>query len=408
MYSTISKTAYRQASVAAKIGKPQQQSPLLFPPSPDPYSAYLLLEEDEHDENGNSSSVSCCWGCCKGNCLRELPFPQDKCLTIQYSTSDGENSQTEWDRVYFIPVLGQPISSHCYYVVRAEGKHKGLVETCSTEEDMVTLCCCRYVKEICPRSLQPTNSNQQIQIISTKFGFSSKCIDSDAFPPMFLRRKNWTVVAKDMRGKHGRLAHVGGENTELRAQLPHFDFSVSQRRLPVVMAGEWYCPFIFINELGTRLEDPKFQLMESPFYKMDLEKYWEEIYSTQGMTGKDVDVDKIIKLEEVLLFGEEAIEEIRDNDGSVLFKGVGNQWGHPTGVKLSWPIIAKIRADQGRDGSEQGSGVGVKKSFSGAGMKGKFACYVVVERYVLKRMDGSIALTYSFRNVNQIQGKWEV
>ncbi|GLJ27352.1 hypothetical protein SUGI_0536750 [Cryptomeria japonica] len=104
----------------------------------------------------------------------------------------------------------------------------------------------------------------------------------------------------------------------------------------VVIVGEWYCPFIFINELGTKLEDPK--LMECPFYKMDLENFWEEIYSTRGMTGKDIDVDKILKVEEALLFGEDVPEEIRYNDGSVLFRGAGKQSREASGMKLSWPF----------------------------------------------------------------------
>ncbi|GLJ27359.1 hypothetical protein SUGI_0536850 [Cryptomeria japonica] len=409
MYSTISMAAYRQAYAAAGNGMAQQQSPLLFPLPADPYSAYLLLEDDEDDENGDSASTSCCWGCCP-NYLRELPFPQDRCLTVEYTTHNRENSQTKHDRVYFIPVLGQPISSHCYYCVRAEGKRKGLVETCSTEEDMSTLCFCRCVNDIRPRPLQPTNSYQHMQIISKrKSRFTAKCIASDGFPPLFLRRDGWSVVAKDIRGKHGRLPHVGGENTDLRGRSPSFDFSLLQKTSPVVLVGEWYCPFIFINELGTRLEDPKIQLMECPFYKMDLEKFWEEMYSTQGMTEKYVDVEKTLRVEEGLLFGEEVTEEITDDDGSVLFKGLGRQSGEATGVKLSWPIIAKMRADQDRYGLQRGGGdVRVKKSFSGSGIERKFACYVVVERYMLKRMDGSIVLTYSFRNSNQIQGKWEV
>ncbi|XP_059076804.1 uncharacterized protein LOC131876048 [Cryptomeria japonica] len=379
-------------------------------PPADPYSGYLLIEEDEDDETG----TSCCWGFCNSY-LRELPFPQDKCLTIQYTTSNGLNTtsnglntRTEYDRVYFIPVLGQPISSHCYYVVRAEGKHKGLVETCSTEEDMSRLFCFRCVNDVRPRPLQPTNSYQHMQIISKrKSSFTTKCVAADGYPPQFLRRKGWSVVAKNMRGKHGRLEHVRGENTDLRRQSPPFDFSLVQRTSPVVLVGEWYCPFIFINELGTRLEDPKIQVMECPYYKMDLEKFWEEIYSIQGMTEKYVDVDKTLKAEEGLLFGKEVTEEIRDNDGSVFFKGVGKQSGQATGVKLSRSIIAKMRADRDRYGLERGIDVRVKKSFSSSGMERKFSCYIVVERYVLKRMDGSIAFTYSFRNSNQIQGKWE-
>ncbi|XP_057813162.2 uncharacterized protein LOC131027188 [Cryptomeria japonica] len=369
--------AYMKACAMVKNAQAEQQNSVLFPPPAGPYSSYLLLEEDEHDDNG--ASESCCWGCC--NCyLRELPFPQNKCLRIEYTTttSNGTSSTTwtECDRVYCIPVLGKPISSHCYYVVRAEGKHKGLVETCSTEEDMRTFCCCRCVKDVHPRAFQPTNSYQQMKIISSKkYRFATKSIASDGFPH-FLRRTNWSVVTKEMRGNHGRLAHVGGENTELRAQFPPFDFSLLEKRPPIVIVGEWYCPFIFINELGTRLEDVKIQLMECPFYKMDLEKFWEEMYSIQGMTGKDVHVDQTLKA---------------------------------TGVKLSWPIIAKMRADQDRYGLDQeGRYVRVKKSFSGSGMKGKFACYVVVETYVLKRMDGNVVLSYSFRNPKLIQGKWEV
>ncbi|XP_059076801.1 uncharacterized protein LOC131039509 [Cryptomeria japonica] len=403
--------AYRKAYAAVRNGNPQQQCPLLFSLPMDPYSAYLLLEEDEHDMNGSN-----CWGFRKAY-LRKLPFPQDKCLTIQNTKRKRKNSPTESYSVYFIPVLGQPISSNCYYVVRAEGKHKGrLVETCSTDEDMVTFCCCRSVKDFHPRPLQPAESYQHMKIISgRKSRFKAKSIVSDGFPPLFLRRKHRIMVAKDMCGNHRRLAHVGGENPELRAQLPPFDFPLLQRRPPVVIVGEWYCPFIFINELGTRLKDPQIQVMECPFYKMDLEKFWEEIYSTGGeiystggVTEKYVDVEKSLMVEEVLLFGEEETEEIRDTDGSVLFRGVGKQSRRGVGVKLSWPIIAKMRADQERYGLEGVRDVRVKKSFSSNGMARKFSCYVVVERYVLKRMDGSVALTYSFRNSNQIQGKWEV
>ena len=89
-------------------------------------------------------------------------------------------------------------------------------------------------------------------------------------------------------------------------------------------------------------------------------------------------------------------------------KGLLQENGKLKGVRLSWPIIAKMRADQGRQGSEAtGRDVRVDKLFSNVGIERKFVCYVVVERYVLKRMDGSVALTYSFRNCNQIEGKWE-
>ncbi|GLJ37553.1 hypothetical protein SUGI_0763210 [Cryptomeria japonica] len=269
-----------------------------------------------------------------------------------------------------------------------------LVETCSTPEDIRPRCFCQCVNDIPPRFLQPTNPHQHLRITSAESGFISQCTASNSYSPAYLRMRTWCVLAKDLRGKQGRLPHVGGENADLRAQLASFEFPVSQRSSPAVIVGEWYCPFIFINEVGTPLKSPKNQLMKCPFYKMDLEKFWEEIYSTQGRIGEknDVVVDKILNVEEALLFGKEAIEEITYDDGSVLFRGVGNQEGKTTGVKLSWPIIARMREDQGRHGSDQGgkdvrveksfSGIGkrgrdvrVEKSFSGIGMAGKFAEY---------------------------------
>lgn len=402
MYTTISLAAYKQA--AAK-NENTQQSGVLFPPPEGPYSAYLVFQQDE--DECDEEQGACCWGCC--NQLGELPFPQDKCLAIRYSTNNGENSHTERNQVYFIPVLGQPISSNRYYVIRAERKYKGLVETCSTEEDMIKFCICRCVKDIHPRSLELNSTYQQIQIIQKRRGFTSKCIASDGFPPQFLRRKGWSVSPKDLRGKHGRLAYVRGQNAHLRAQLPPFNFSPSEKRSPIVIVGEWYCPFIFIKELGSIFEDHKIQLMETPLYKMELEKFWEEIYRTEvSAAGEDIVVQRTIRVEEALLLGNEAVEEIRDDDGSIWMKGIMQENGKLKGVRLSWPIIAKMRTDQGREGSEATSrDVRVEKLFSNTGTGRKFVCYVVVERYVLKRMDGSVAMTYSFRNCNQIEGKWE-
>lgn len=403
MYATVSLEAYKQA---AATNENTQQGGVLFPPPEGPYSAYLVFQQNE--DEGDEEQGACCWGCCC-NELRELPFPQDKCLTTLYTTGSGEHSHTARDRVYFIPVLGQPISSNRYYVVRAERKYKGLVETCSTEEDMTKFCICRCIKDLRPRSLEPNNPYQQIQVIRKRCGFTSKCIASDGFPPQFLRRDGWSVSPKDLRGKHDRLAYVRGENTHLRAQLPPSNFSFSEKISPIVIVGEWYCPFIFVKELGNSYEDPKIQLMETPFYKMELEKFWEEIYRTEASApGEDIVVQRTTRVEEPLLFGTEAVEEIRDDDGSVWMKGIMQEKGKLMGVRLSWPIITKIRTDQGRQGLEATSrDVRVDKLFNNSGTGTKFVCYVVVERYVLKRMDGSVALTYSFRNCNQIEGKWE-
>lgn len=395
--------AYKQA--AAARNENNQETGVLFPPPEGPYSAYLVFQQDEDGGEEEEQGASC-WGCC--NCLREMPFSQDKCWKIFYAHNYGTGVYVECEKAYFIPVLGQPLSSNCYYAVRAEGRHKGMVETCSTEEDMINFCCCRCVKGIRPRPLEPSNRYQQIQISRKRCGFTSNCVASDGFPPHLLRMKGWSAVPKALRGQPGKLAHVGGQNASLRAQLPPFNFSISEKRSPIVTVGEWYCPFIFINELGNRFDDPKIQLMESPLYKMELEKFWEEIYSTEvGGGGEDIVVQSTVRVEEALLFGTQAVQESRDDDGSVWIKGPLQEKEKLKGVRLSWSIIAKMRADEGRELSgAKDRDVRVKKSFGITGIATKFVCYVVVERYVLKRMDGSIVLTYSFRDSDQVEGRW--
>ena len=37
----------------------------------------------------------------------------------------------------------------------------------------------------------------------------------------------------------------------------------------------------------------------------------------------------------------------------------------------------------------------------------KFGCYVLVEKFVLKRVDGSVLLTHDFKHTNKIRCKWE-
>ena len=47
------------------------------------------------------------------------------------------------------------------------------------------------------------------------------------------------------------------------------------------------------------------------------------------------------------------------------------------------------------------------EEFGGVGGWRKFGCYVLVERVVLKRMDGSVTMTYEFKHNHQIRSKWE-
>lgn len=90
------------------------------PPAEGPGSGILVIEDREAEEQ-----ATCCWGLCRTARLYDTPFPQNKMIKVRYTTGQGKNSHTYRDDVYFIPVVGQPLSSNRYYVVRAHGKHKG-------------------------------------------------------------------------------------------------------------------------------------------------------------------------------------------------------------------------------------------------------------------------------------------
>lgn len=48
-----------------------------------------------------------------------------------------------------------------------------------------------------------------------------------------------------------------------------------------------------------------------------------------------------------------------------------------------------------------------KEEFKGKGGWSKFDCYLLVKRFVLKRIDGSVALTWDFKHTHKIRSKWE-
>ncbi|KAI4314011.1 hypothetical protein L6164_026953 [Bauhinia variegata] len=150
-------------------------------PSEGPNLGYLAIQEAE---------TYCCFGFWKNKRYSHLPFPQNENLTVLYTESHGEGVTFYCDKVLFIPVLNQPLSSSRYYVVRRQGKHHGEACTSSKEEDMGTCFCCKYVKDVKTRPLDPFNPYQQFEIIKKRCGFYAKSIVEDGFPPLFLRRKD--------------------------------------------------------------------------------------------------------------------------------------------------------------------------------------------------------------------------
>ena len=90
-------------------------------PREGPNLGYLILFDEECE-------TTTCFGLCKETSIGALPFPQNKDLTVYQTSGAVEDSSSDDDNhVLFIPVLDQPLSSNCYYVIWRQGKHKGYV-----------------------------------------------------------------------------------------------------------------------------------------------------------------------------------------------------------------------------------------------------------------------------------------
>ncbi|KAL4343217.1 hypothetical protein HN51_061517 [Arachis hypogaea] len=370
------------------------------PSSEGPNSGYLVLQDEAAQSYGF-------FGLVKNRNISHFPFPQSKNLTVNTRRAKGDPGSTrDYHEVMFIPVLNQPLSSNRYYVIWRKGKHQGKACTSSKEEDMGTCLCCNFVKYIEPRPLDPFNEYQQFEIIKKSSGFHAKSVAPDGIPPSFLRTKGWTVEASTPWNYN--LEEALGLNQLLRGQLPAFDFPLSNDSSGSVVIGKWYCPFMFVKE-GMNLKD---QMKRSVFYTLTLEQSWEKILSMKnssviGNEGNDgVLVDVVVETEFAMVDGKEANWGEGNGVNGVVWFSVGRE----VRVRLSSVIVERMKWEQ-----ERGGWLGrnrrheriIKKKLEGGIKWENFACYVLVESFVLKRMDGSVVLTYSFRHTHQTMCKWE-
>ncbi|XP_008243746.1 PREDICTED: uncharacterized protein LOC103341974 [Prunus mume] len=378
-------------------------SMVTLPPPEGPNSGILVIQDEE-------AEPTVCFGLCKGHELHDLPFPQNKNLKLRYSTGVGENRHVSHFYTAFIPVLNQPLASNRYYAIQSRGRLKGQAYTCSTEEDLGTCCCCTFVKDVPSQPFNPNNIYQQFEIqLKGRFnrGFVAKAIASDGYTPKFLGRKGWEIYTSTPRDFD--LGDAPGLDTALRARLPDFDFPLSFTSSNPVVVGKWYCPFMFIKE-GT----PKDQMSRTRYYEMTLEQRWEQIFAcdSSNSEGKAVVVDVSVQSEYVAVAGNvEAVHEERDvANGLMWYRGFNNVGGE-SGVGLSLAIVERMKWEQQRFGwfvgNEKQVRVNKVEEFGGMGGWRRFSCYVLVERFVLKRMDGSVVLTHGFRHTHHIRSKWE-
>ncbi|RDX84449.1 hypothetical protein CR513_34496, partial [Mucuna pruriens] len=283
--------------------------------------------------------------------------------------------------------------------------------TSSKEEDMGTCLCCSFAKDVKPKPLDPSDDYQQVEIIKKSYGFQAKSVAPDGIPPGLLSRKGWTVYAQTPTNYH--LREALGSNDSLRSKLPDFNFPLSNDSSESVAVGKWYCPFMFLKE-GMRLKE---QMKISTFYEVTLEQRWEKVFSkeTNGDGGEDhraVLIDIAVQTQVAKVAEMEAIwdENGVGDERVVWFKSFGDM-ASDTSVGLSLEIVDGMKWEQERvgwiSGNERQVRVERVEEFGGINGWRKFGCYVLVESFVLKRMDRKLVLACDYRHTHQIRCKWE-
>ncbi|KAJ8751669.1 hypothetical protein K2173_025830 [Erythroxylum novogranatense] len=393
MYVTRPLSLYRKSPSALSAEPPEG-----------PYTGVLVVSDELAE-----AQETCCWGLRKTRRIKKLPFPQDKVLTVFHSL---EREETLVKKVWFIPVLDRPLSYNCYYVIKAKGKQKGLACTCSRETDMRLCCMKSVIKDVKPRAFDLRNINHQFKIHRYfRSSFFAKSVAPDGFAPNFLRRKGWEVRSSKLHNP--QLSDALGLDSSLRTYLPSFDFPIPSKTSSSVVVGTWYCPFVFIRE-ETSLKE---QMKGSMLYKMTLEQHWEEIYSYESVNSEGntvvLNVNVNVQREVDLVCGIEALKEDRTNHCGFIWYNVRNitNGRRRCSVGLSFCIVEKMKLVQEEggwvDGEERTARVEKVVEIRSENGWRRFACYMLVESFVLRRMDGCLVLKCDFRHTHRIKCKCE-
>ena len=283
-------------------------------------------------------------------------------------------------------------------------------------EDLDTFCFYNSVSDIPLHHFDINDTYQQFEIhprrskVTFRNGFSAKSVEPDGYPPRFLSRR-WKLSAST--SSDSSLGEASGVNDAPRASKPEFEFSLASRSSETSVVGKWYCPFMFIKE-GTH-KTLREEVRKSMFYEMTLEQKWEQIFyceNEHGMENTNVNVDAVIQKEVINIAEWEAvIDDERDAGEGILWFNSFSNIGEKNSVGLSMAIVERMKWEQQRvgwiGGNENQIRVQKVEEFKGTNGWKKFGCYVLVETFVLRRLDGSIVLTYAFKHHHQLRSKWE-
>ena len=270
------------------------------------------------------------------------------------------------------------------------------------KEDRVPCCFCfTRLPEAKPQQADPYDVYQQFEIHQSKSwdrGYFATSVAPGGKPPKFLERKNWSVEYSTSQD-YGLRDDAKGIQAQLRSELPS-DLNTN------VLVGKWYVPFIFVKEGNVKV-----QLKSSTYYNMTLHQKWEEVYSCENADkeNREVVVNMEVDPEVVKLEGQGIGKETKrvDENGVVWF-GVANK-----SVGLRSVVTERMKWEEERFGwSKETDDIKsrIKRSeiFDGNAMLWQsYKCYVLVESFELKRMDGSLVLTFEFRHVDKLKSKWD-
>ncbi|OMO72273.1 hypothetical protein COLO4_27719 [Corchorus olitorius] len=369
-----------------------------------PNSGILVIEDDE-----DPAPFSSCFGLCRiinsRKRLTQLPIPQNKETKIH---RDEVSSEIHY--VFFFPVLDQPLSSNRYYVLQSRGKNKGKVfKSSKWEEDIPAGTDCFGDRNGKPQAADHEKFKFYSRRWTVDFSGKSVASESDVIPRLFLgffRVDTFTT-------RNSKLGEARGLDIELRARLPEFNFPLSYKTCQPVVVGKWYCPFIFIKD-----GSPEDQVAKSTYYKMTLEQRWEQVFACDNIGDyNDVVILIDVKVErEVFRVGGNEKEALRygsvmGDNGVMWFKSCSKE-GKEVDIGLSLAIFERMKWEQERVGwsskEKREERIERAEKFGNEGkIWKKFGCYILVERFVLRRMDGSLAFTYDFKHTHQIRSKWE-
>ena len=165
--------------------------------------------------------------------------------------------------------------------------------------------------------------------------------------------------------------------------------------------------------IGMKLKE---QTKKSMFYEVTLEQRWEKIFeglNAGGGNGGDertVLVDVAVETEDISVAGRRAVRDEGGAERVVFFKSC-EHGEEEVRVGLSMEVVERMKWEQERagwdDGDEKQVSITRREAFRGKSGLRKVGFYVLAERFVLKRIDGSVVLAYDFRHTHQIRSKWE-